>query len=151
MRPELIQAMVVYLKGQNTSPSRPGTVLIEDAQLYEGTPRAYRCQRFERSGLARRLCIQHHGPRCAVCGFEFSEAYGPDYDGLIIAHHTKPLASIRKSHKVDYIKDLVPVCPNCHYVIHHGESVLDIDELKSKVQEAREAKLERRRTSTSSV
>lgn len=151
MRPELAAAMGRYLNERHTASIRLSIARSENGQLKEGTPRKYEIRRFDRNRTARLKCKEIHGTKCIVCSFDFGEAYGPEYDGLIETHHLTPLSAIGKDHDVDPIADLVPVCPNCHYVIHHGESVLDIDELKSKIQEAREAKLERHRTSTGSV
>jgi 5-methylcytosine-specific restriction protein A len=35
-----------------------------------------------------------------------------------------------KNYEIDPIKDLRPVCPNCHSMLHKGEQTLTIDELK---------------------
>ena len=37
---------------------------------------------------------------------------------------------IGKKYKVNSEKDLVPVCPNCHAVIHFGGETLSLDEAK---------------------
>ena len=33
-------------------------------------------------------------------------------------HHIVPLAEIKEDYVVDPVKDLIPVCPNCHMVLH---------------------------------
>jgi len=35
-----------------------------------------------------------------------------------VVHHLVPISKIGKKYRVDPIKDLRPVCPNCHAVIH---------------------------------
>ena len=58
--------------------------------------------------------------------------YGEFGQGFIHVHHIVPISKIGKEYKIDPIKDLVPVCPNCHAMLHRGkdENVLTIDELK---------------------
>ncbi|MDN3685949.1 hypothetical protein QW180_29945 [Vibrio sinaloensis] len=33
-------------------------------------------------------------------------------------HHRIDLASIQGIHRVDPLRDLIPLCPNCHAMIH---------------------------------
>ena len=49
-----------------------------------------------------------------MCGFDLVSRYGELGDGYIHVHHLKELSSLRRSYQVDPIKDLRPVCPNCH-------------------------------------
>jgi predicted HNH restriction endonuclease len=46
-------------------------------------------------------------------------------------HHLKPLALTDGCYELDPVADLRPVCPNCHAMLHRGESVLTIEELRS--------------------
>jgi len=41
-----------------------------------------------------------------------------------------PLAKVGKSYVVNPVKDLRPVCPNCHAMLHRPAEVLNIEELK---------------------
>lgn len=70
----------------------------------------------ERNSEARRLCIAHYGARCSVCGIAFEEVSGPIAAGCIHVPHLVELAEGRRA--TDPIRDLRPVCPNCHLVIH---------------------------------
>ena len=36
-----------------------------------------------------------------------------------------------KEYKLDVDNDLVPVCPNCHYMLHRSEPPYTIEELKT--------------------
>jgi hypothetical protein len=82
----------------------------------EGTPGYGEHVSYERSRAAREACIRHHGQACVVCGFNFSEAYSGI--SLVVVHHLRPLGTVRDSHQIDPKKDLIPVCANCHAVIH---------------------------------
>ncbi|MED1085493.1 HNH endonuclease [Bacillus mycoides] len=50
-------------------------------------------------------------------------------------HHVKPLSTIGEEVVVDPRKDLVPVCSNCHRMIHRRkDNVLTVEELEDLVQ-----------------
>ena len=89
--------------------------------------------RYERDRRAREYCIAHHGAVCAVCGFEFSRAYGQIGEGFIHVHHVVPLASVGRSYEVDGRRDLIPVCPNCHAMLHSGEQPPSVEQLRQIV------------------
>ena len=53
-----------------------------------------------------------------MCGFNFEQTYGEIGEGYIHVHHIKPLSEIQEGYEVDPINDLLPVCPNCHAMLH---------------------------------
>ncbi|MFK7936859.1 MAG: HNH endonuclease [Saprospiraceae bacterium] len=102
-----------------------------DSKKYiEGLPIKSIGKRFERSESARIECIKFYGLNCSVCDMNFGETYGTVGDGFIHVHHIEPLASIAETYKVDPIKDLRPVCPNCHAMLHKNDPPYGIEELK---------------------
>ena len=84
----------------------------------------------ERNPKARVACIAFHGCQCLVCGFNFLLKYGDLGKDFIHVHHVKPLRAVNEQYEVDPEKDLVPVCPNCHAIIHRTEPCLSISELR---------------------
>ena len=48
----------------------------------------------------------------------FFETYGELGKGFIHIHHKTPLSQIKNEYKVDFKEDLIPVCPNCHAMLH---------------------------------
>lgn len=103
--------------------------------LHEGALKQIQVNAYERNGKARRTCLLHHGWACGICGFDFGKAYGSKVEGLIHVHHLKSLAEIGHSYQVDPIKDLMPVCPNCHAVIHSGPDLRTPDEVKAMISD----------------
>lgn len=99
--------------------------------LPEGAKRKVVVNAYERNPLARAACIAHHGHRCQVCGVDLGEKFGEIADGFIHVHHIVPLASVGRSYEVDPIRDLVPVCPTCHAVIHLQVPPLSVAEAKA--------------------
>ncbi len=99
-------------------------------RLPEGAKKSIVVNAYERNPKAREECLQHYGTDCAVCGFNFGEAFGELGEGFIHVHHLTPLSSIGESYDVNPIQDLRPVCPNCHAMLHRKkDAVLSIEEL----------------------
>ncbi len=92
---------------------------------------------YERNQEARRKCIEHYGDSCYACGFNFGQVYGDTASGFIHVHHKKSLADVREEYQVDPINDLVPLCPNCHSVVHLKKPALTIDQLKGLIKKGR--------------
>lgn len=84
----------------------------------EGAKVTVEVNKYERSSVAREKCIAHHGCTCHVCGMNFENVYGEVGKGFIHVHHIKPLHEIKEDYIVDPINDLIPVCPNCHAMLH---------------------------------
>lgn len=74
--------------------------------------------RYERNPNARRECLRIHGSNCKICGFDAGEKYGEDFDGKIEVHHIVPIHTIEENYVIDPKTDLIPVCPNCHMILH---------------------------------
>lgn len=85
---------------------------------------------YERSATARKLCIEIHGLKCVVCGFDFEKTYGPMGRGLIHVHHLSPLKGSAGIRNVNPRDDLKPVCPNCHLLIHSRSPMYSLGEVE---------------------
>ena len=100
--------------------------------IYEGARISVLVNKYERDPRNRQRCIETYGSVCSVCNFDFSKAYEIIGQGYIHVHHLTPLASQKgKAHRVDPVKDLRPVCPNCHEILHRSEPPFTIEELKA--------------------
>lgn len=73
---------------------------------------------YERNAKARRECLRKKGYKCFVCDFESSEKYGDEFKEKIEVHHIIPISERKNDYKVDPVNDLIPVCPNCHTMLH---------------------------------
>lgn len=105
-------------------------------QLREGSVRETTQVRRERNPVARALCIEHYRNKnngnllCTVCDFSFAVFYGPLGEGFMHVHHLDPISEARSSRIVSPEFDLVPVCPNCHSMIHRGGENRSIAEMR---------------------
>jgi 5-methylcytosine-specific restriction protein A len=102
-------------------------------EFYEGTITKITVNKHERNQEARKECIKYHGVKCKICGFDFEKKYGDIGKDFIHVHHIIPISSKIKLYKIDYKKDLIPVCPNCHAMLHRKNkngNLYSPDELK---------------------
>lgn len=118
-------------------PAIPEEVCQPDLYL-EGALREVKVNAYERNAQAREACIRHHKAICAACQFDFASVYGEIAKGLIHVHHIIPLSSIGQEYELDPINDLIPLCPNCHAVVHRGTEVMNIETLKECLAAAKQ-------------
>ncbi len=105
----------------------------ENIKLDEGEEYLVLAKKYERSPLLRKLAIQLHGVNCVVCNFNFEKAYGSLGKDFIHIHHIERLADTGKK-LIDPKIDLVPVCPNCHSMLHTQNPPLKPAELAEKLK-----------------
>lgn len=91
---------------------------VKEEILEEGAIKLITSARYERNRKARELCLSYYGKTCKRCGLNFEKDYGKQYAELIEVHHVVPISEIGESYIVDPIKDLIPLCPNCHAMMH---------------------------------
>lgn len=97
----------------------------------EGATRRVLVNIYERDRAARQTCIRHYGTACMVCDLSFSDRYGLLGAGFIHVHHLIPLSQLGAEYELDAVKDLRPVCPNCHAMLHRRRPPLSISELRA--------------------
>ncbi len=104
---------------------------VSGQPMHEGAITMTKVLAYERNAKARTMCIEHYGYDCAACGMNFEHVYGELGRDFIHVHHLRELSSIRAEYEVDPIKDLRPICPNCHAMVHRRrDPALSIDELR---------------------
>ena len=112
----------------------------ESADAFEGEEEGkavqYLATRYERKKINRDACIRIRGLNCAGCGFRFGDFYGPIAEGYIEVHHIESLATTGVVH-INPAVDLVPLCSNCHSVVHRVTPPMPIEELQRMRAERR--------------
>lgn len=102
----------------------------------EGTPNQVFVTKYERNPFARKKCLDHYGYNCVVCDFNFEKTYGKIGKDFIHVHHLKQVATVGKTYEIDPVKDLRPICPNCHSIIHRQRTPLTIYEVKQLIKQS---------------
>ncbi len=62
--------------------------------------------------------------------FDFERSYGALGRGFIHVHHLTEISAVAPAYEVDPIKDLRPICPNCHAMVHREVPALPIAKLR---------------------
>ena len=117
--------------------------LVQRSPFTEGAVRQITTNRRERSPKARSEAETHYralnGGRlcCQGCGIDFGLTYGPRGDGFMHFHHKAPLAKAKEERPVSGAEDLVPLCPNCHAMVHRGEVLWSVSDLQAQLGHSR--------------
>jgi 5-methylcytosine-specific restriction protein A len=118
----------------------PTEIVEEDVIQPDGMPEGalmrVEVNRYERSGINRANCIAIHGCRCKACGFSFENSYGALGGGYIHVHHVTPVSKLGAGYIVDPWTDLVPLCPNCHAMVHRADPPMQVSELQKVIERA---------------
>ena len=133
--PELVEGAVVEflelleLGYQHQNFDAPKSEKVEGAQI------ATFAKRYERSISARQNAIRLHGLACVVCSMSFETVYGPIGKDFIHIHHLERLADTGAV-MTNPATDLVPVCPNCHAMLHKTTPPMAPASLRRLLEEA---------------
>lgn len=100
------------------NPQENADEVLTPERYSEGALRRISVNAYERDPRARKACIAFHGTSCRICEFSFERHFGEMGKGFIHVHHLRPLGNIGYNYEVDPATDLIPVCPNCHAMIH---------------------------------
>lgn len=92
---------------------------------------------YERSEKNRAKAIEYHGTKCLGCGFDFDNVYGGSYArSYIEVHHIESVS--RGERIVDPRTDLIPLCSNCHSMVHRNRGkILSLLELRKLIERSK--------------
>ncbi len=115
-------------------------ILALNEIISEGATNYKKQKVYTRSAKLRNTALEHYSHNgiiaCDCCGFEAKTFYGPVYGekDCIELHHLRPIFMYDDGGLTmrieDAINNLLPVCPNCHRVIHkfhiEGNAINDL-------------------------
>lgn len=101
---------------------------VQEGRTFEEISKTY-----ERSRVNRALCLAYHGYDCMACGVNLRQLYSGLASDFIHVHHLNPVASSGIT-KPDPIREMVPLCPNCHCVAHKRNPPYTITEIQNMMQ-----------------
>ncbi|HEY4327338.1 MAG TPA: HNH endonuclease [Mucilaginibacter sp.] len=104
--------------------------------FFEGIKKQILVNKYERSSMARKKCMDFHKPICSVCDMNFVQTYGEIGRDFIHIHHRIPIHEIGTKYEINYKEDLIPVCPNCHAMLHRkiNDKEPTVDELREMIK-----------------
>jgi len=115
----------------------------ENLMIREGLQKKAEVKVYERSKKLRDFAINYYQKKnkisCNCCTFNYEDFYGPDIaKGYIEIHHIKPIFKFDDEEIEmtlrDSIKNLLPVCSNCHRMIHRNwNEPIEIKILKESI------------------
>lgn len=114
----------------------------EKKEMLEGGISQVLINKYERNPVNRQLCLMANGYTCKICGFDFEEKYGKLGHRFIHVHHIEKISSHNNSYYINPETDLIPVCPNCHAMLHKVDPPLYPKDLISIIQKVKTDKKE---------
>jgi DNA-binding PadR family transcriptional regulator len=119
----------------------------ENSTIFEGFQKQRNHSVYVRSDKLRKIAIDRYTKPnnhivCETCGFDFWTYYGDLGKGYIEIHHKKPMFQYDGENTETYIEEalenVVPVCSNCHRMIHRKRlETMSIDSLMATVESRR--------------
>lgn len=102
----------------------------------------------KRSAKLRDAAIKHYKVdniiKCDICGFDFSKVYDGLGENYIEIHHKKPIYQYEDQEDdiiiANALENLVPVCANCHRMLHRRANVTYDEVVKTYKQQQKLAK-----------
>ncbi len=143
LAPETVDLFEMLWRAESPNSARragwDGEEQMSNREYFEGAAVKILVNRRERDRGARDECLAHYGTACSVCDMEFGRTYGKLGNGFIHVHHHTPVSSRSKQYRVNPLKDLIPVCPNCHAMLHKGENPPSVDQLRRILKRCRDS------------
>lgn len=134
VKPEAVSALLILLDEFAPDLEEAGPGELGPDEHWEGAVRSITVNRYERDPKARLACLEHHGYICQACDADLTQTYGDEFGRRAIhVHHVIPMATRGEEYRLDPIRDLVPLCPNCHNVIHKTDPVLTPVEFRKQI------------------
>jgi len=106
-------------QGKDTTPHAPSKP--KEREITEGEKVHVEFETAHRNPKLRQACIDKYGYQCQCCGMDFASLYGEELGkDFIEVHHLQMISTYDENRPEDYLDNLVPLCSNCHSMIHHG-------------------------------
>lgn len=133
--PEDAETLLSLLDFEEVGASDQVAEELTPGHYWEGAAVLITVNRYERDRAARAVCLRHHGYTCQACDADLTKTYGPELGRRAIhVHHIVPMAEQGgEGYHLDPINDLVPLCPNCHNVIHKTKPVMTPAQFRKEV------------------
>lgn len=140
LRNELKEALIEVMGEIDEENFIPEEITKSEQPFIEGGYTQILVNSYERESKARTICLKKYGYKCQICGFDFEDVYGQIGKHKIHVHHKIPISMYKREYVLDPEKDLIPICPNCHLIIHSKKECFSVEELKEIIEDNRKRK-----------
>jgi len=130
--PQSITGNILHTIEKQSRTKYNALTLEKLTEIFEGRVKVITIKTYDRSPFARQQCMDCYGTTCVICGFNFEDKYGQIGKGFIHVHHLTQIADVGEEYKIDPIKDLRPVCANCHAMLHKKRPAYGIEDIKTQ-------------------
>ena len=117
------------------------TVLTDETMISEGRIEMVKKYAKKRSKALRDAAVKYYTRNghieCCACSLEFSSHYGAIGKNYIEIHHLNPICEYDGEVRLDLdeaIRELRPLCANCHRVVHLHNPILSIQAVQDALQ-----------------
>ncbi|MEE1072395.1 MAG: hypothetical protein U0L26_08420 [Cellulosilyticum sp.] len=100
-------------------------VKLEETQPEEGA--------LDYKARIKKECLEYYGAICDICGFDFGYTYGEAYEDCIEVHNVNGTDEEIKE-DTHPVQDLIPVCCNCHRIIHSQNPPISVEKMRKIVK-----------------
>ncbi len=107
---------------------------IDELQHAEGKISQVLQTKYERNPVNRELCLDANGYVCKICGFDFEKVYGEIGHNFIHVHHIEKVSSFGGEYYLNPVTDMIPVCPNCHAMLHREDPPISPEKLRGIIK-----------------
>lgn len=82
----------------------------------------------------KKECLDYYGAICDICGFDYGYTYGESYEHYIGVHNVTGVEGDEILPDTDPIKDIIPICHNCHHIIHSKTPPIPVDKMRKMIK-----------------
>ncbi|MEG1276469.1 MAG: hypothetical protein RSD26_00585, partial [Cellulosilyticaceae bacterium] len=125
-REKLFSADEKKTTAQKTSMDTPKEIVIEENKE----------QTNDEIEKLKKECLEYYGAICEICGFDYGYTYGEGFESKIDIHHIQATCEEEILLHTDPIKDLIPICHNCHCIVHSKTPPYSVDEMRVMLKNA---------------
>jgi 5-methylcytosine-specific restriction protein A len=103
----------------------------------EGEETLKTVKEYERNPIYRDIVMALRGTACTVCEMQYEDKYGAYGKNFIEIHHLTPASTLKHGYKFNPLTDLVPVCSNCHAIIHRKKKPYTISDMRKAIKKTK--------------
>ncbi|OOB80263.1 MAG: hypothetical protein BEN19_05830 [Epulopiscium sp. Nuni2H_MBin003] len=82
----------------------------------------------------KKACLEYYGASCEICSIDYGYTYGDKFEKLMDVHNLKSTTKEWDNLDVNPEKDLIPICHNCHTILHSKFPNYTVEQVKEMLK-----------------